>query len=324
MLFFLILASIFAAMENFTLANTLYVDKNEITINASFKGDVINLYGIKEDSGSTIVILKGQKATYFVQKKEKKFGLWLNGRKRKFENIYRYYSIFSESSLDTINIPYLLKPFEIGLENINASSNSVKDILEAFEYKDALFKKKTLDGLFIENDHKQVTTTENLIYTQFTIPQNIPQGNYIISVYTIFDGEIQSIGNIPIYIKQTGILRFIKETSTQNKPLYFAISVAFSIGMAFLGYITLSGRFSEFVNSTSIRIFKPVKSQIQPSIVPTKPIRPAKKTGEGTGKRGRPKKKIEEINQIDKNDWKNKKYQEQSKRYKHFSICKLF
>ena len=62
MLFFLILTSIFSAVEHFTLANTLYVDKNEITINASFKGDVINLYGIKEDSGSTIVILKGQKS----------------------------------------------------------------------------------------------------------------------------------------------------------------------------------------------------------------------------------------------------------------------
>ena len=302
MLFFLILTSIFATVENFTLANTLYVDKNEITINASFKGDVINLYGIKEDSGSTIVILKGQKATYFVQKKERKFGLWLNGRKRKFENIYRYYSIFSESSLDTINIPYLLKPFEIGLENISASSNSVKDILEAFEYKDALFKKKTLEGLFIENYNKPVTTTENLIYTQFAIPQNIPQGNYIISVYTIFDGEIQSISNIPIYIKQTGILRFIKETSTQNKPLYFAISVAFSIGMAFLGYIALSGKFSEFAHSIRLRIFKPVKIQIQPSQVPTKAVRPAKKISTGTGKRGRPKKKVEEISQTNENN----------------------
>ena len=295
MLLFLIITSFIASVGSSAFANTLYVDKNDITITTSFKGDVINLYGIKEDAGKTIIILKGQKATYFVQKKEKTFGLWLNGRKRKFENIYRYYSIFSESSLDTISIPYLLKSFEIGLENINTSSNSVNDILESFEYKEALFKKKTLDGLFIENYSKTITTTENLIYAQFIIPQNIPQGDYIISVYTIADGEIQSIGNIPIYIKQAGILHFIKETSTQNKPLYFTISVAFSIGMALIGYIALSGKFSEFANAIYLRIFKPVKIQIQPQEVPLKPIRPAKKTGEGTGKRGRPRKKIEEI-----------------------------
>ena len=294
MLLFLIITSFFAAVENFTLANTLYVDKNDITINTSFKGDVINLYGIKEDAGKTIIILKGQKATYFVQKKEKTFGLWMNGRKRKFENIYRYYNIFSESSLDTISIPHLLKSFEIGLENINASSNSVNDILKSFEYKEALFKKKTLDGLFTEDYNKSITTTENLIYAQFIIPQNIPQGNYIISLYTIYDGEIQSIGNIPIYIKQTGVLRFIKETATKNKPLYFSISVAFSIGMAFLGYIALSGKFSEFVYAIYLKLFKPVKIQIQQPTTPVQTIRSAKKTGEGTGKRGRPRKKIEE------------------------------
>lgn len=287
-----------ASTVHTSFANTLYVDKNEVTINASFKGDVINLYGIKEDAGSTIVILKGQKATYFVQKKEKKFGLWLNGKKRKFENIYRYYSIFSESSLDAINIPYLLKPFEIGLENISASSSSVKDIIEVFEYKDALFKKKTLDGLFVENYNKKVATSDNLIYTQFAIPQNIPQGNYIISVYTIFDGEIQSIGNIPIYVKQAGILNFVKETSLHNKPLYFLISVAFSIGMALLGYIALSGKFSSAITTGCIHIFKTRKAKpVVAEIVPPTPTtqREVETIVVTKGKRGRPRKKVAEL-----------------------------
>ena len=287
-------------VSNFSaFANTLYVDKNEVTINASFKGDVINLYGIKEDAGSIVVILKGQTATYFVQKKEKTFGLWLNGKKRKFENIYRYYSIFSESSLDAINIPYLLKPFEIGLENIDASSNSVKDILEVFEYKDALFKKKMLDGLFVENYKKQVSTSDNLIYTQFVIPQNIPQGNYIISVYTIFDGEIQSIDNIPIHIKQAGILHFVKETSINNKPLYFLISVLFSIGMALVGYFALSGRISTIIVTAYTAIFKHKKT-ILPEIL-LEPVA-KKKLTTVTGKRGRPRKQVAEVPHVDENN----------------------
>ena len=278
-------------VTNYTFADTLYVDKNEIKIDSSFKGDVINLYGIQEEDGNLIAILKGKKATYFVQKKEKKFGIWLKGKKRKFQNIYRYYSIFSEHQLDILNIPYLLKPFEIGVENISTST-SIKDIIEQFEYKEALFNKKISDGLFVENYHKQVSTSENLIYVQFQIPKNIPEGDYIISVYTIFDGKIQSIHNIPIYIKQSGILKFVKISAKNNKILYFVLSVGFSIAMALIGYYILSGNiFSKIKNITFIKN----KKNVLPKNDITQDNKVLNNITEGMikKKRGRPKKNNE-------------------------------
>ncbi len=288
--------------RSLSFANTLYVDKNEIKIDASFKGDVINVYGIQEDGGNTIAVLKGKKATYFVQKKDKKMGIWLKGEKRIFKNIYRYYSIFSEVSLDVLNIPYLLKPFEIGVENISLSNNSIKDIIEAFEYKDALFKKKILDGLFAENYNKQISTPERLIYAQFYIPQNIPEGDYVISVYTILDGEIQSISNIPIYIKQAGLLKFIKSTASENKTLYFALSFGFSVGMAFLGYILLSGKLLANIKINKLKRRKKRVNERSPSPVLIA-ISVATVVEVVPRKRGRPRKvKSETVDDFIKND----------------------
>jgi len=256
-------------LSKICLANSFYLDKNEIKIGLRFKGDSINLYGIQKTPGKVIIILKGQKATYFIQKKEKKLGIWVKGERKKFENVHRYYSIFSDTYLDKMNIPHLLKPFEIGIENINTYFNSVENTLENFEYKNALFRNKINSNLFVEKYGYRISTPENLIYTTLTIPRNIPEGNYMISVYIISDGKIQSINNLPVYIHQVGILKFVKNAAKEQKMLYFLLGIVFSVGIAAIGYFVLGGKFITlfcFIKNTTYKLaeklnYKPKKIQ---------------------------------------------------------------
>lgn len=225
-----------------SFANSFYLDKSEIKIDVAFSGDEINLYGIKSQEGQVIIIFKGEKATYYLQKKEKKFGIWVKGEKKKFDNIYRYYAIKSESSLDSIRIPHLIKSFEIGLENISTYTDSIDDTLEMFEFKNALIRYNINHSLFYEDFNAKIVGIENLLYAKFQIPENIPEGRYLVSIYIINNGEIVSIYNIPVYVRQVGILKFVKITSQEKPWLYFALSIFSSIGIACLGYIVLSGK----------------------------------------------------------------------------------
>ena len=243
-------------LSKICLANSFYLDKNEIKIGLRFKGDAINLYGIQKTPGKVIIILKGQKATYFIQKKEKKFGIWIKGEKKNFENVHRYYSIFSDTYLDKMNIPHLLKPFEIGIENINTYFNSVENTLENFEYKNALLRHKIDNNLFVEKYGYRISTPENLIYTTLKIPSNIPEGNYMISVYIISDGKIQSINNLPVYIYQVGVLKFVKQAAKEQKMLYLLLGIVSSVGIAAFGYFILSGKFITFFRFIKNKIHK--------------------------------------------------------------------
>lgn len=273
-LFFLILSSL-------CFANSFYLDKNSINIDAWFKGDTIQLYGNKDTPGKVIIVLKGQKTTYIIQKKEKYFGIWAKGKKINFQNIYRYYQLSSETCLNKLYIANLLRPFEIGIENISSYFNSVEDTLNTFEHKNFLLQNKIKNNLFTEECNKKIIVSNNLIHTSFNIPENIPEGKYIVSIYVIMGNKIQSINNIPFEIKQVGVLHFIKHSAVHNKVLYFMLSIGSSIGIALLGYIILSNKFLQILKLVVQR--KSKKSVSTPSL----DIETHKR------KRGRPKKSPE-------------------------------
>lgn len=226
-----------------TYASTLYLDKYEIKITPTFLGDTINLYGIQEEEGCIVIVLKGERATYYIQKKEKKWGIWVKGEKRKFTDVYRYYTILSEKSLDVMNAQHLLKPFEMGIDNINTYNTTVADTIEAFEYKDALFQYKIHNNLYVENYHANVTTPERLLYTKFHIPPNIPEGDYTVTAYIINDNEIRKTINIPVYVYQDGLLKFITNAVKNQKALYLLLSIGSSIGIAFASYVVLGRKY---------------------------------------------------------------------------------
>ena len=265
---------------NATYANVLHLDKNHITITPQFTGDNLNMYGIQPHGGSIIVILKGEKETYYIQKKEKKFGIWVKGEKKKFTDIYRYYDIFSQQSLEAINMPHILKPFEIGIENINTYNTTVQNAIDVFEYKNALFKNKAQNNLYKENYNSKITTPENLLYLQFKIPHNIPEGNYMATVYFIKEGQIQKIINMPIYISYSKLLKFLTNAVKHQKLLYLFLSITSSIGLALIAYIILGRKYIFFFQ----KIVQLVKNLLN------KEKKPETTTFTTKAKRGRPRK----------------------------------
>ena len=266
-------------LSHWAFAGSFYIDKSEIKINASFSGDTINLYGIHSGQGKIVIVMKGQKETYYIQKKEKTLGIWAKGERKKFKNVYRYYNITSEVSLDKLHIPHLLKYFEIGIENISTNSTSISNAIDIFEYKDALLSRKIAENLFVENYNKALVNSEKLVYIKYTIPRNIPEGKYTISVYTIHDGKVISISNIPLYIHQVGILKFMKEASLERKVLYLILSILVSIGFSALGYALLNGSLIQLVVFLKGKFISKFKNNIKENKTPKK--------------RGRPKKKLE-------------------------------
>ncbi|MFT4968112.1 MAG: hypothetical protein ACI9CD_001136 [Candidatus Deianiraeaceae bacterium] len=227
---------------NISFARSFFIDKNEIKINLLFQGDTIHLYGTQPKKGKVVVILKGERESYFIQKKRRVFGMWIKGTKKHFDDVYRYYNITADTHLSKLQIPYLLKPFEIGIENISTYYNSVADAIEGFEYKNSLLRKKINNNLFVEKYHILTKNPHNLLYVKFDIPNNIPEGRYIVSIYVISKGSIHSVNNIPLYIHQVGLLKFITSLASERKILYSFLSITLSIGIALFGYIILSGK----------------------------------------------------------------------------------
>ena len=257
---FLIIIALFAFCHN-ALCNEFYLNRNHINIDVNFKGTTLHLYGIK-NAENIIIVFKGEKQNYTIQKKEKKFGIWIKGSKVNIPQSYQYYTIFAQKPLSQLKINHLLKEFELGIDNI--SSNDISKIIEIFEFKNAFLEKKIERNLFLEEYRAKLIKSHNLIYTPINIPQNIPEGNYVLSIYQISESQISSIHSIPVYIKQTGILKFVKNSSQNRRFLYLILTLGSSIGFALMGFIIFGGKWRLIKNIFPKKKPKKIKKRGRP------------------------------------------------------------
>ena len=92
---------------------------NEVAIGTDFTGENILLFGAIEKNRDAqqdiIVIIKGPPQSLTVRRKEKHFGIWINGGQKDFAAAPSYYAIASTRRLDRITIPAELERHAAGL-----------------------------------------------------------------------------------------------------------------------------------------------------------------------------------------------------------------
>ena len=58
-----------------------------IDIDSSFNGTRIFLFGVRNDIGDIVVVVRGPRKDYIVRKKEEIAGVWVNGERMKFYGV---------------------------------------------------------------------------------------------------------------------------------------------------------------------------------------------------------------------------------------------
>jgi uncharacterized protein (TIGR02186 family) len=218
-------------------ALTVNISKNKILIGVDFAGDVITVFGKKEDEGDIVIIFKSQKVSYKVYGKQKIFGIWQNTNPRIFKDIYNIYSLKSENA-DILTRDDIFRDLEIGVQNVNFYNfTNVKSALLNSDYKDAFLKHKKKNGSFKEDfGNVRFFPKSGMFLANVEIPSNIKPGNYSLEVFLIRDKELRELMIFDIRVEQVGMLLKIKELSQLNKEIYAVVSILISVIIAFLAF----------------------------------------------------------------------------------------
>ena len=207
---------------------------HSITINTSFSGRDVLLFGSTGGRGDIIVVVKGPRKDFKIRKKEKKFNIWMNNAFIHFRNVPSYYAVASNKPVEELLPAHIRKRHEIGPHEISldfeASSKEVA--LQVGEYQSEminLFQKK---DLYFPTHNKIHYRVDGLFRTTLSFPAHVPTGQYDVEIYQVQDGRLISAQSTPLIIQKVGLEAWLYDWSIHNSIYYgiMAIFVALIIG----------------------------------------------------------------------------------------------
>ncbi len=203
-----------------------------IAMDSGFNGTRLFLFGVRNDSGDIVVVVRGAKKDYIVRKKEKFSGVWINRERMKFYDVPNFYTIASSKPLSEINQKALFSQLGIGENNLLTNSSGGGTPEKINEFGTAFLDYQRSNRLYNTTPDNISFMGETLFKTVLEFSDNIPSGEYTAEIYLISDGEIVGMQSTPISVVKSGLDAFIYNYAHKSPALYglSAVILALSVG----------------------------------------------------------------------------------------------
>jgi len=219
------------------------ISTNEINIDTKFTGAEILLFGAKDDSGDVVIVIRGPKKHYLLNKKGKILGVWHNQKRIKFKDAYSYYAFFSIKKISKSN--NLIHNLEIGKNNINFNMQGKIKNNERDDFKVEFTKILEEKELYLTNSDNINFLDETLFKVMLKFPKNISNGVYTVEIYLIDNNSLSAFQAIPIYVNQVGFSAKIHNMAYNNSFLYGIITILLAVSAGWFANFAFSRFFGK-------------------------------------------------------------------------------
>ena len=214
-----------------------------VEISAGFTGASIIVFGVMEQPGDIVVVLRSQiPGAQTVLRKEHVLGFWIDRSRMAFTGVPAFYGVASNRPLIDIAKPAAYAELAVNDSNpigidylpIAKDDQSAK----ATEFRAGLVKAKIRAGLYTETLGRVDMLPGNLFKAELQLPARIPPGLYNIRVYYFRDGALIDLEQKSLHINKIGIGATISSAATKYGLLYglFALLAAVVAGLT-SGYL---------------------------------------------------------------------------------------
>lgn len=214
------------------LAKPLVADisSHEITIQTSFEGTELMLFGARNAAGDIVVVIRGPERDAIVRRKEQVAGMWINRREEKFFNIAGFYAMASSRAYEEIPRSLYFRSLGIGFEEALAPGSAAdKPAGEREIFMRALLHDLRGKRLYAKLPARVGFIGETLFKAIVPFPDNMPRGEYTAEVYLLSDGEVVGMQTIPIHVYKSGFDAFIYETAHRHPLIYGSVAVLLAL-----------------------------------------------------------------------------------------------
>ena len=236
-----ILLIIIIALNSFTVfaKDNLVTDLSESTveISSTFSGADILLFGAYDGqkNDDIIVVVSGQKGNIKVDKKEKKFGIWMITESIKFLNVPKYYYIASNRKIEEITNKTEIKKRKLDLNSFELKNNKIDYKNLDKKWYEAL-KRNMKKKQFWKIEENSIKLNKNTLFRKtLSLPSNVSTGMYNVKILHYRKGNLISQEESKIKIDKTGISANIYNIAQNFSAIYGIIAVIVAL---FFGWFT--------------------------------------------------------------------------------------
>lgn len=201
----------------------------QITMNSTFNGTKIFVFGTRNDAGDIIVVVRGPTKNYIVRKKKEIAGVWVNAERMKFYRTPDFYAVASSKPMNELDHNNMFRQLALGQEFLfNLPTNA----LSYKEFTDAFITHQKKRHLYNTDPMPLTFMGETLFKTVINFPDNIPPGTYNAEIYLLKENMIVGTHVIPIEVSKVGIDAFLYDYAHHHPFLYgiTAVVLALSAG----------------------------------------------------------------------------------------------
>ena len=210
------------------------LENKVIDITSNFDGSELFIFGasrtpveqVSHTKSGIIIEVIGTTKTRIVRRKEKKFGIWVNGTKEILAGVPDFYYITSTREIGKLLTTSNQQNSRIGVINHLQKENSHvnRDII------DALIRIKEQKYLYQFNEGALEMKDNMLFSTKVSLPNNIAEGFYVIKTHLIAGNKVTDVTKQLLVVKKVGIGNFLFNMA-HNSPFTYGV---FSILVALI------------------------------------------------------------------------------------------
>lgn len=227
------------AVEEKVLAG---LSQTRVAITTAFSGSEIFIYGaIKRNAPppegallDVIVAVTGPLQPVIVRRKERRFGIWVNGPGIQVDAAPSFYAVattrpFREAISWTDDLRY-----KVGLDQLVRLIGAPTDIAYPEEYRQAAIRLRREAGLYTELPYAVKLTEQTLFETRIRLPANLVEGDYRARIFLLRNRQVVDVFEDSILVRKVGLERWVYAVAHEHSALYGLGSILVALAAGWL------------------------------------------------------------------------------------------
>lgn len=213
------------------------LSKDAVAITADFTGSEILIYGaVKRETPvpegpplDVIVTLEAPSRGVTIRRKERNFGIWMNGDSVPVGAAPGFYAVASSAPLSQILSPAEDATHRITIARAIRSFGGPLTVEDTRPFTEALLRIRAGEGMYVRDEEGVKIVDQTLFRADIKLPSNLIEGMYKTRIFLLREGRIVDAHSAAIEVHKVGLERWLYQLSRQQPLIYGLMSLAIAV-----------------------------------------------------------------------------------------------
>jgi uncharacterized protein (TIGR02186 family) len=164
-----------------------------------------------------------------VRRKEKKFGIWINGAALEVDKAPAFYAVASSAPLADILRRIENERYLITVDKAIQSVSATVQFGNTQAFTEALMRIQANNGSYQLLEEAVEVDQQTLFRSSISLPSNLTEGDYNARIFLVRNGHVVADLETVIDVRKVGLERFLYNLAQEQAPIYGLLSILMAI-----------------------------------------------------------------------------------------------